>query len=132
MRACFSPDGRWIAYQSNESGRAEIYVASYSGPAGKWQISTSGGIDPAWSRDGKELYFLSPDQHFMVVPILPGATFTPGTPRFLFHVQTETGLRRNVYTVSPDGKRFLFLLPIGESNTPMTVTVNWRGERSGK
>jgi Tol biopolymer transport system component len=125
VRARFSPDGRWIAYQSNESGRAEIYAASFTGPAGKWQISTSGGTDPAWSHDSGELFFISSDQHFMEVPIQAGATFTPGTPRMLFRVLPETGVRRNVYDVSPDGKRFLFLLPVGDTNTPMTVAVNW-------
>lgn len=125
-RAKFSPDGRWIAYQSNESGQNEVYVASFHGAAGKWQASTRGGTDPCWSHDGRELFYLSPDQQLMSVPVAGGDTFSPGTPQPLFRVRAETGLRRNVYEVSRDGQRFLFLLAAGESSTPMTVMVNWR------
>ncbi len=126
LRAKFSPDRRWIAYQSNESGRAEVYVASVAGVAGKWQVSTRGGSDPCWSRDGRELFYLSPDQQLMSVAVTGGESFEPGTPRPLFRVQVEPGFRRNVYDVSPDGQRFLFLVTAGEINTPMTVMVNWR------
>ena len=125
-RAKFSPDGRWIAYQSNESGRAEIYVVPLSGTLGKWQVSTRGGSDPYWSRDGREIFYLSPDRQLMSVPVTMGESFVPGTPQSLFRVQVEDGIRRNVYDVSPDGKRFLFLLTAGEASTPMTVVVNWR------
>jgi Tol biopolymer transport system component len=125
MRARFSPDGRWVAYESNESGRAEIYVASLAGAAGKWQISVQGGSDPCWSRDGRELFYLSADQQLMTVPVSTDGGFHPGTPQPLFRVQVEAGLRRNVYDVAPDGQRFLFLLTAGQRNTPMTVVVNW-------
>jgi Tol biopolymer transport system component len=124
-RAQFSPDGHWIAYQSDESGRPEIYVSSFEGPPGKWQVSTAGGTDPAWSADGKELFYLESDR-MMTVPVQLGATFTPGTPHPLFRVVVESGVRRNVFVPSKDGQRFLFLLPVGETSTPMTVTVNWR------
>jgi Tol biopolymer transport system component len=125
-RGRFSPDRRWLAYQSNESGRAEVYVASLAGGAGKWQISTAGGTDPCWSRDGRELFYLSPDQRLMSVPVAAGESFAPGTPQPLFRVQVEPGFRRNVYDVSPDGQRFLFLVTAGETTTPMTVMLNWR------
>ena len=125
-RARFSPDGRWIAYQSDESGRPEVYVASFQGTAGKWQISADGGSDPDWSPDGRELFYLARDQRLMSVSITPGETLAPGTPQPLFRVQTEGGTRRNVYEVAPDGKRFLFLLPAGDSGTPITTVVNWR------
>jgi Tol biopolymer transport system component len=125
-RARFSPDGRWIAYQSDESGRPEVYVASFQGTGGKWQISADGGTDPDWSPDGRELFYLARDQHLMSVAITPGETLAPGTPQALFRVQTEGGTRRNVYEVAPDGKRFLFLLPAGDSGTPITTVVNWR------
>jgi Tol biopolymer transport system component len=125
-RAHLSPDARWIAYQSDESGRAEVYVTSYQGAAGKWQISTHGGSEPFWSRDGKELFYLSGDQRFMSVATPPGPAFNPGTPQELFRIQTEPGQRRNVYCPAPDGKRFLFLVPVSSSSTPMTVMVNWR------
>jgi Tol biopolymer transport system component len=125
-RARFSPDGRWIAYQSDESGRYEVYVASFQGSAGKWQISTDGGSDPDWSPDGRELFYLARNQKLMSVPITPGETLSPGTPQALFDVLTEGGTRRNVYEVAPDGRRFMFLLPAGDSGTPITTVVNWR------
>jgi len=125
-RARFSPDGRWIAYQSDESGRNEVYVASFQGAAGKWQISTNGGGDPAWSPDGRELCYISRDQKFMAVAITSGASLDVGTPRELFPILVEGGSRRNVYEVAPDAKRFLFLLPAGETGTPITAVVNWR------
>ena len=125
-RARFSPDGHWIAYQSNESGRAEVYVISFEGPPGKWQVSTRGGTDPAWSPDGHEIYYLTPDQALMTVPVTYGASFSPGTPQELFRTRVETGTRRNVYCVAPDNKRFLFQVPVGETSTPITAVLNWR------
>ena len=124
--AMFSPDGRWIAYASDESGRSEIYVTSLAGPAGRWQVSTRGGRDPAWSPSGRELYYLTEDNRMMSVPIVAGESFNPGTPTFLFVVRYEPGFRRNVFCVAPDNQRFLFLVPIGETNTPITTVVNWR------
>jgi eukaryotic-like serine/threonine-protein kinase len=132
VRAQLSPDGHWLAYQSDESGRPEIYVVSYPNGAGKWQISTSSGIDPCWSRDGSELFYLSGDGRLMSVATPAGPGFNPGTPRALFRVQTEQSQRRNVYCPSPDGKKFLFLVPAGQSDTPMTALVNWRGNRNGR
>lgn len=129
-RARFSPDARWIVYESNESGRSEVYVIPFHGLAGKWQVSTGGGSDPYWSRDGREIYYLSPERQLMSVPVTFGGTFVPGTPGALFRVQVEASRRRNVYDVAPDGKRFLFLVTAGESDTPLTVVVNWRAARS--
>jgi dipeptidyl aminopeptidase/acylaminoacyl peptidase len=80
----FSPDGRFLAYQSNESGRAEVYVQSFPGPGGKWQISTSGGRDPQWRADGKELYYRAPDQKLMAVDIQAGGGMTAGSCRRRF------------------------------------------------
>jgi eukaryotic-like serine/threonine-protein kinase len=133
-RPRLSPDGHWLAYQSDESGRPEVYVVSYPGGAGKWQISTSGGIEPCWSRDGRELFYLGGDARMMSVPIPAGPGFNPGTPQTLFRVQFEPGAsgRRNVYCPSPDGKKFLFLVPAGRNETPMTALVNWRGSERGK
>jgi Tol biopolymer transport system component len=131
-RASLSPDSKWLVYESDESGRAEIYVASFEGASGKWQVSTRGGTDPVWSRDGRELFFLGADQRLMTVPIAPGDAFNPGTPQPLFRIVTEASRRRNVYCPSPDGQRFLFLVPVGESTTPMTVMVNWRTHEAGK
>ena len=131
-RAQLSPDGHWLAYQSDESGRPEIYVVSYPNGAGKWQISTSSGIEPCWSRDGSELFYLSGDGRLMSVATPVGASFNPGTPQALFRVQTEQSPRRNVYCPSPDGKKFLFLVPAGQNETPMTALVNWRGNAGRK
>jgi len=131
-RAQLSPDGHWLAYQSDESGRPEVYVVSYPGGAGKWQISTSGGIEPCWGRDGKELFFLSSDGRLMTVPTPLSASFNPGTPQGLFRVQTEQSPRRNVFCPSLDGKKFLFLVPAGQNETPMTALVNWRGNSGRK
>jgi len=131
-RAQLSPDGHWLAYQSDESGRPEVYVVSYPGGAGKWQISTSGGIEPCWSRDGNELFFLSSDGRLMTVPTPAGASFNPGNPQALFRVATEQSPRRNVFCPSADGKKFLFLVPAGQNETPMTALVNWRGNSGRK
>ena len=130
-RARLSPDGQWLAYQSDESGRPEVYVVSYRNGSGKWQISTSGGIEPCWSRDGRELFYLSGDGRLMSVPIPAGPGFNPGTPQTMFRIQIEPGSsgRRNVYCPSPDGKKFLFLVPAGQNAAPMTALVNWRGSR---
>ena len=125
-RGRLSPDGRWLAYESWESGRAEVFVTSLQGAAGKWQISARGGSEPCWSRDGRELFYLSADQQLMAMPVIAGESLQPATPQPLFRVITEPGNRRNVYDVSPDG-RFLFLVPASEQSTPMTVVVNWRG-----
>ncbi len=80
VRARFSPDGRWVAYQSNESGRADIYVQEFPGPGGKWQISTAGGTEPQWSPDGEELYYISPEMNMMRVSVETGESFDAGIP----------------------------------------------------
>ena len=80
----FSPDGRWVAYESNESGRYEIYVQPFPGPGGKWQVSTNGGTAPVWRRDGKELFYVAPDRKLMAVPVKTGAVFEPETAAPLF------------------------------------------------
>ena len=130
-RARLSPDGHWFAYQSDESGRPEVYVVSYPIGTSRWQISSGGGIEPQWSRDGRELYYLGSDGRFMSMPVPAGPGFNPGTPQALFRVQFEPGAsgRRNVYCPSPDGKKFLFLVAAGQNETPMTALVNWRGSR---
>ena len=98
----FSPDGRWLAYSSNESGRAEIYVVPYPGKDGKWQISTSGGIFPLWSSDGKELFFINGSK-VMVTEVKSFATFDFSVPHFIFDVPPNTFIE----DIAPDGKRFV-------------------------
>ena len=94
----FSPDGRFLAYQSNESGRTEVYVQSFPGPGGKWQISTAGGVEPHWRADGKELYYRAPDQKLMAVDDPDReAAVTAGTPQPLFQGRFDMGVARNRY-----------------------------------
>jgi serine/threonine-protein kinase len=105
--ASTSPDGRWMAYASDESRQFEVYVRPYPGPGGKWQLSTEGGKGPIWSREGREIFYTD-GYKMMVVPVETEPTFSPGTPRKLF----EYGFTRAVgpspdYDVAPDGKRFL-------------------------
>lgn len=131
--AQFSPDGRWIAYASDESGKAEVFVRGFPESGGKWQISTEGGDQPQWSRDGRTLYYIAADRNLMAVPI--GTTnggFDPGRPAILFQTNLPTrGLTddRNNFLVAPDGQRFLVNNLIGDAHSePITVVLNWNGD----
>ncbi len=107
----FSPDGRWIAYISNDQGRAEVYVQTFPASGGKWQISTSGGYIPRWRSDGKELYYISGDLKLMAVEVKSGSSFEAGVPRVLFDLALPRVISTNFggYDVSADGQRFLFV-----------------------
>jgi eukaryotic-like serine/threonine-protein kinase len=120
----FSPDGKFIAYASAESGRSEVYVEAAPPNSGKWQISIEGGGGPRWRRDGRELYFLSTDQKLMSVDTSLSPTFSAKRPQQLFRYSLTSLL--NAYDVSPDGKRFLLFAPnnIG-TDAPITVVLNW-------
>jgi len=127
----FSPDGRWMAYLSEESGRFEVYVQPVPTGHGKWQICTRGGTQPVWRRDGKELFYRSADGKIMAVPVtLPvaGGSFEAGIPKELFPIST-TGLPqiRRQYTVSPDGQRFLVNQTVDE-HPQIVLLQNWLGE----
>ena len=129
----FAPDGTWVAYQSNESGRNEIYVRPFPGPGGQWQISTGGGTSPRWRKDGKELYYLSPDNKMMAVPVAiqrtaQGGTFVPGTPTALFqtHIGLAPGTNKPNYDVARDG-RFLINTALDDTSTePIHLLLNWK------
>jgi eukaryotic-like serine/threonine-protein kinase len=122
----FSPDGRWVAYQSDESGRDEIYVRAFPGPAVQWQISVRGGRSPRWRVDGKELYYLTPDDKLMAVPITRSATFASGTAEALFQTQIAGGVPKQQYDVARDG-RFLINTELqGASNEPIHLLLNWK------
>ena len=127
--ARFSPDGRWVVYQSNQSGRDEIYVRKFpavdSGPGGKL-ISTDGGIQPRWPRRGKEIFYIGSDNMLMAVDVRSGATIEVGVPRPLFPTR-PVGVGR--YDVTADGQRFLVATPTDEAvSAPVTVVLNWFGE----
>jgi Tol biopolymer transport system component len=128
-----SPDGRWIAYQSNESGRAEIYVQPFPGPGGKWQVSTEGGTQPQWRADGKELFYLGAGQSLMAVPVAAGETFESGNPEVLFRARlTELSLGGCGWAVTSDGQRFLFNSPVGGGAARFAVVTHWTSELSKK
>jgi eukaryotic-like serine/threonine-protein kinase len=131
LRATFSPDGRWIAYQSDESGRDEIYIRPFPGPGGKWQVSTAGGTRPRWREDGKELFFVEPGRLMSAQVSLGVATVQVGAVQSLFDIDfVGSGSNaRDLYDVSQDGQRFLVELPQGnEVSIPLTLVVNWPGE----
>lgn len=125
----FSPDGRWVAYQSNESGEFQIVVQPFPQAPGKWQVSTAGGSEPRWRADGKELYFLAPDGKIMAASInVQGSRFAAAAPVALFQASPVTGLgfNKQEYAVSRDG-RFLINQPVEASTTaPITLILNWR------
>ncbi len=123
----FSPDGRWLAYASDESGRFEIYVRAFPGPGGKWQVSTAGGGYPVWSRDGKELFYLTLDNRVASVRVSSsGASFSAGPPALLFALHPAAYPGPAPFDVSPDGKRFLVnSLPADQGSPPLEVIVNW-------
>jgi len=121
----FSPDGQWVAYKSDESGRYEIYVVPFPGPGGKRQVSLAGGTQPRWRADGKELFYIAPDRRLMTAEIgMKGADVEIGVVRPLFG-PLETGQGYH-YDVSPDGQRFLAILPSEPATPePLTLVQNW-------
>jgi len=123
----FSPDARWVAYSSSESGRTQVYVQSFPDGTGRWQLSTQGGAEPRWRGDGKEVFFLAPDGHVMSVSIDATASFQPGTARPLFDARLPdfSNPYRSSYDVTPDGQRFLINTASEGSDSPITVVVNW-------
>jgi eukaryotic-like serine/threonine-protein kinase len=129
---CFSPDGRWIAYTSNESGRMEVYVRPYPGPGGKWQISTEGGAEPMWNPKGRELFYRSGPK-MMAVDYAEQPEFSAGKPKVLFegpYVPSPRSLAD--YDVSPDGQRFLMLKNAEQKPGEISVVLNWTEELKQK
>jgi Tol biopolymer transport system component len=135
-RSQFSPDGRWIAYASNESGRFEVYVVPFTpGPAGgaaasgtasasgKWQVSTTGGNEPRWSHDGKEIFYIAGNK-LMAAAVTTGVPFQVNAVRPLFTVRPHVG--QGVYDVSPDDQHFLVNTVADQADiAPLTLVVNW-------
>ncbi len=131
----FSPDGKWVAFQSNASGRMEIYLQPFPGPGARIPVSTAGGSQPRWRTDGKELFYVAHDARLMAVPIatgLDGQTLEPSAPMPLFSTRLATGanvavggLSRQQYSVARDG-RFLMNTAVEEETAPsITVVLNW-------
>ncbi|MBI2819587.1 MAG: PD40 domain-containing protein [Acidobacteria bacterium] len=139
----FSPDGKWLAYSSDESGRREIYVQPYPGPGGKWQISTNGGQEPVWNPKGGELFYRSGSK-IMAVEVNQSrdregavpSTFSAGKPSILFEgPYLSTAASFPYYDVSPDGQRFLMLKPVespASAPTQINVVLNWFEELKQK
>ncbi len=140
--AQISPDGQWLAYVGNESGKLEVYVQNFPTPSGKWQISNNGGSSPRWRHDGKEIFYIGGDQKLLAVPVNPSTKgFEISTPETLFQVPAGNGnfgtvrgltITRQQYDVTADGQRFLFNVLVDESaETPITVVTNWTASLAG-
>ena len=123
----FSPDGHLIAYTSNESGRDEVYVRAYPGPGGKWQISTDGGAEPVWARNGRELFYRNGDK--MMAVAIVAQPFASGQPKLLFEGVYGRSInnREANYDASPDGQRFLMVKASEQRSaaTQINVVLNW-------
>jgi eukaryotic-like serine/threonine-protein kinase len=132
--ARFSPDGKWFAYDSNESGRTEVYARRFPPTSDEWQVSSNGGASPLWSGDGHELYYIG-SQSLMAVPVGGGERLNPGTPRALFHVtnsasslSTAGSIGSLICGVTPDGGKFLFRSTSDERTASINVVLNWQSE----
>jgi Tol biopolymer transport system component/predicted Ser/Thr protein kinase len=128
----FSPDGRWMVYTSNESGAVEVYVQAFPGPGEKHKISTAGGVNPAWARSGRELFYLEPRPSgklaMMAVDFAAGGAFKPSTPHALFEGDWESTTPLRSYDVTPDGQHFIMFRtepPPDERVTKLNVVLNW-------
>jgi hypothetical protein len=125
-QARLSPNGRWLAYCTDESGRNEVYVRPFPGPGGRWPISTNGGDFPVWGRNGRELFYQE-GNWMMTVTVTTDGAFTATKPKFLFEAKRLP--EGPAYDVTPDGD-FLMIEP-GESDKPPTqinVVINWLQE----
>lgn len=128
VEARLSPNGKWLAYVSDETKRYEIYVQTFPSPGGKWPVSINGGARPRWSSDGKELYFIAPDGKLTAAEVKaePARGFEASTPKALFDPKIEhlggTRFPFSYFDVAKDGR---FLIPVEQSGAPITVVVNW-------
>ena len=129
----FSSDGRWVAYQSNESGRNGVYVRPFASvpaaPGGQWQVSTNGGMMPRWRRDSRELYYVAGDAKLVAAPVQASGTgFQAGTSVPLFQTQIVGGVTttsRTGYVAAADGRFLIFNATGNQSTPPITLVVNW-------
>jgi Tol biopolymer transport system component len=132
QNAQFSPDGRWVAYASNETGSMEIYVSPFPAADGKWQVSAAGGQEPRWREDGKELFYVSADGKMMAVSVTTGASFKSGSPIALFQTQRRQPVSAFAvfsYDVAGDGQSFLIATKRDEATAaPLSVLLNWTSD----
>jgi Tol biopolymer transport system component len=130
-QAQVSPNGRWIAYTSDETGRSEVYLQSFPHAGSKRQVSSAGGVQPRWRRDGQELFYLAPDAELMAVPVKGETDLEIGRANALFRTQLPTSATggppewRTSYDVTEDGQKFLLTNPPEQQNPPITVILNW-------
>jgi Tol biopolymer transport system component len=126
----FAPDGRWVAYTSDESGQFEIYVRAFPGPGARRQISARGGAMPRWRADGRELFFVAPDNKLMAVPVKTGDVFEAGAAMPLFETRIRTAPAWPQYDVSSDGQRFLIntMTETAAEQEPITLVLNWTAD----
>jgi serine/threonine-protein kinase len=134
LQPILSPDGQWIAYSSSESGQPEIFVRPFPGPGGKWQVSTSGGIFPIWSRNGRELLYVNGTQMMVVPYSVKGDSFSAGQPR---HWSEKAFPAGPTFDLSPDGKRFALVMPAAtatpaERPTHVTFLLSFADELQRK
>ena len=126
-----SPDGKFIAFTSNESGRDEIYVQAMPPATAYWNLSINGGYNPRWRHDGKELFFVSLNAEMMAVDITLDPVNSPGVPHRQFQLKREVPIDQgSPYDVRPDGQQFLIFMKTqrGTQDAPITVVLNWRAE----
>jgi eukaryotic-like serine/threonine-protein kinase len=128
----FSPDGKWVAYASNESGIWEVYVSPFPDANSKWQVSRGGGEEPRWRSDGKELFYLSGDKKLMAAEVKTGSSFEARDPVLLFQTRSRQRISSQdmfSYSVSRDGNRFLINAIVDEPNAaPFSITLNWAAD----
>jgi len=120
-----SPDGQWLAFATTETGNYEVFVQPLHEPGAKHPLSTGGGRQPQWRRDGRELFFVTNDRKLYAVDVRPGATYEFGAPHFLFNIPSNTISVRNSYIPSRDGQRFLVNVLLDIAVPPINVVVNW-------
>jgi Tol biopolymer transport system component len=129
----FSPDGNWVAYASDESGRSEIYVQSFPLSGGRWQVSTSGGSQPRWRQDGRELFYVSSDLMLMAVEIGAGSKFEYGQAAPLFKTRIDDFSAPSRYVPVQNGQKFLINIPVDEElANPITVSIFPFGDGAGR
>ena len=134
MNAEISPDGRWMAYQSNETGEDQVYVRPFPATeSGRWQVSTGGGTRPAWAKGGRELFYLDPAVRLMATPVQPTTAFNIGAPVAVSDSLFTPATPSRFYDVSPDGNRFLVIAQpkateAGTDIKQIEVVLNWGEE----